>query len=281
MSDRAPNDYALGHNHDELQRLIGQNRFFGELTEEVLRAAGIRQGMRVLDVGCGAGDVSFLAATLVGWEGSVVGVDRSPEAVALAKRRASDVGLTNVSFVTQDLQDLATEARFDAIIGRLVLMYFPEPEAALRGLLPLLVPGGIVAFHEFDVHAATSEPHVPLFARSVARVAETLRCAHAQPRMGLRLAQTFQRAQLPAPRMMAHTRIGTAADPAIFHQLAAITRTLLPVMEKNGIASAAEVDVDTLAARLQRAVHTADATVVAPLFVGAWSRVPGEETGET
>ena len=109
MNDRAPNDYALGHNHEELQRLIGQSRFLGELTEEVLRAAGMRPGMRVLDVGCGAGDVSFLAATLVGRDGSVIGVDRSAEAIALAKRRAADVGLANVSFVTQDLQDLATD----------------------------------------------------------------------------------------------------------------------------------------------------------------------------
>ena len=59
-----------------------------------------------------------------------------------------------------------------------------------------------------------------------------------------------------------------------FYQLAGITRTLLPVMEKNGIATAAEVDVDTLAERLQRAVQTADATVVAPLFVGAWAQNP-------
>ena len=87
----------------------------------------------------------------MGRDGSVIGVDRSAEAIALAKRRAADVGLANVSFVTQDLQDLATEARFDAIIGRLVLMYFPEPDALLRRLLELLVPGGIVAFHEFDV----------------------------------------------------------------------------------------------------------------------------------
>ena len=240
----------------------------------MLRAAGMRPGMRVLDVGCGAGDVSFLAATLVGRDGSVVGVDRSAEAIALAKRRAADVGLANVSFVTQDLQDLATDARFDAIIGRLVLMYFPEPDALLRRLLELLVPGGIVAFHEFDVTAATSEPHVPLLARSTARVCEALRCAHANPRMGLRLAQTFREAQLPAPHMIAHARVGTAADPAAFHQLAGITRTLLPVMEKNGIATAAEVDVDTLAERLQRAVQTADATVVAPLFVGAWAHKP-------
>jgi ubiquinone/menaquinone biosynthesis C-methylase UbiE len=55
MTHRAPNEYALGHNHEELQRLIGQSRFLGELTEELLRAAGIKPGMRVLDVGCGKG----------------------------------------------------------------------------------------------------------------------------------------------------------------------------------------------------------------------------------
>jgi len=271
MTHRAPNEYALGHNHEELQRLIGQSRFLGELTEELLRAAGIMPGMRVLDVGCGAGDVSFLAATLVGPQGSVVGVDRSAEAIALAKRRAADVGLPNVSFVTQDLQELTTEARFDAIVGRLVLMYFPQPDALLRRLLLLLAPGGVAAFHEFDVHAATSEPHVPLFALSMARVSEALRCAHAQPRMGLRLPQIFQQAQLPAPRTIAHARIGTGADAAIFHQLAGITRTLLPVMEKHGIATATEVEVDTLAARLQQAVQSADATVLGPLFIGAWA----------
>jgi ubiquinone/menaquinone biosynthesis C-methylase UbiE len=274
MSNRAPNDYALGHNHDELQRLIGQSRFLGELTEELLRAAGIRPGMRVLDIGCGAGDVSFLAATLLGGDGSVVGVDRSAEAIALAKRRALDVGLVNVSFVTQDLQELATDARFDAIIGRLVLMYFPQPDELLRRLLELLSPGGIVAFHEFDVTRSTSEPHVPLFERSITRVSEALRCVHADPRMGLRLAQTFRQAQLPTPRMIAHARIGTSADAALFQQLAGITRTLLPVMEINGIATAAEVDVDTLAERLQRAAQMADATVVAPMFVGAWAHKP-------
>jgi ubiquinone/menaquinone biosynthesis C-methylase UbiE len=275
MRDRAPNDYALGHHHDELQRLIGQSRWLGDLTEEVLRAAGLRPGMRVLDVGCGAGDVSFLVATLVGREGSVVGVDRAPEAIALAKRRAAEVGLANVSFITQDLQDIATGARFDAIVGRLVLMYFPEPAALLRRLLELLVPGGVMAFHELDVHGATSEPPVALLALTTARVIQALRCAHAHPRMGLRLAQAFRQAQLPTPRMIAHARVGTAAERATFEQLAGITRTLLPVMESNGIATAAEVEIDTLADRLQRAVEEADATVVAPLFVGAWAHKGG------
>jgi cyclopropane fatty-acyl-phospholipid synthase-like methyltransferase len=69
-----------------------------QLTEHVLRLAGVRPGMRVLDVGCGTGDVSFLAASLVGPEGEVIGVDKSPEAVALASQRAAEAGLHNVHF---------------------------------------------------------------------------------------------------------------------------------------------------------------------------------------
>ena len=54
----------------------------------IFAEAGIRPGMRVLDLGCGAGDVTFVAADLVGPDGSVVGVDRSPQALARAQLRA-------------------------------------------------------------------------------------------------------------------------------------------------------------------------------------------------
>jgi SAM-dependent methyltransferase len=99
-------DYVLGHSEDELKRLIDQARFFGDLTAQVLHLAGLGPGMRVLDVGCGAGDVSFLAASIVGPQGVVIGVDKSPEAVSLAAQRAAGAGLTNVHFLTQDLVDL-------------------------------------------------------------------------------------------------------------------------------------------------------------------------------
>ena len=100
MNDRTQqaNDYVFGHSDAELQRLIDQSRFLGDLTEQVLRQAGLGPGMRVLDIGCGAGDVSFLAASLVGATGSVLGIDKSPEAVALAHKRAVQAGLSNVQF---------------------------------------------------------------------------------------------------------------------------------------------------------------------------------------
>ena len=90
--------------------------------------------MRVLDVGSGAGDVSFLAAELVGDDGSVTGVDRSAEAVATARAAAVARALTDVSFVLSDLDALTVAQPFDAIIGRYVLEWLPHPARRLSGL---------------------------------------------------------------------------------------------------------------------------------------------------
>ena len=61
--------YALGHSENELQRLSRQGEAIGPFTRQLFEEAGIKQGMRVLDIGCGSGDVAFLAANLVGFEG--------------------------------------------------------------------------------------------------------------------------------------------------------------------------------------------------------------------
>jgi 2-polyprenyl-3-methyl-5-hydroxy-6-metoxy-1,4-benzoquinol methylase len=105
----------------------------------------------VLDVGCGAGDVSLLAAKLVGEEGSVLGVDSNADALELAQARAEASGLAQVSFQAADIHELADTRQFDAIVGRLILEHVPEPAAVLRRLLSRLREGGLVAFQEYDV----------------------------------------------------------------------------------------------------------------------------------
>jgi cyclopropane fatty-acyl-phospholipid synthase-like methyltransferase len=83
---------ALGYSDSEFGRLERQAVYFRDLTEDVLRGAGLAPGMHVLDVGCGVGDVSMLAATMVGAAGSVLGMDRSPESLDVARRRAAAAG---------------------------------------------------------------------------------------------------------------------------------------------------------------------------------------------
>jgi SAM-dependent methyltransferase len=265
--------YILGHAPGELDRLIEQARFLGDLTEEVLRRAGVGPGMTVLDLGSGTGDVSFLAARLVGPTGTVLGVDRSPEAVATAQGRAREAGLTNVTFTVADLADL-DPAPVDALVGRLVLMYLDDPAAVLRRLLAGVRPGGVVAFQEMDMGAVTWEGDLPLFATTGDRIVQTFARAGIDHRTGLKLARIYRRAGLPAPQTLQGARVESGPDSPLYAWMAQTARTLLPLMERTGVATAAEVGVDTLAVRLREEIVAADATVVPPPLIGAWTRTP-------
>src|SRR3954447_11004730 len=99
--------YALGHSQAEIDRLLAQARMFQPFTRQFLIEAGIAPGMRVLDVGTGAGDVAFLAASMVGATGAVVAVDRSATALALAEARARSMEFRNVSFRAGDPAELS------------------------------------------------------------------------------------------------------------------------------------------------------------------------------
>lgn len=274
MTDAKVRDYQqiLTQSNSEFDRLIEQDRFFGGLTEQVFRSAGLEPGMRVLDIGCGVGDVSFRAAKLVGPEGEVIGVDKSPQATALAAQRAAAAGLTNVHFITADLMELTLDEPVDALVGRLVLMYFSDPAVLLRKLAQFVRPGGVIAFHELDATASKVIPSSELVETTISRINETLSRGGADVQMGLKLPQTFVEAGLPKPELSQSARLAYGADMAAFGQISGLTRTLLPLMERIGIATAAEVDIDTLADRLCEEVVRNNATVVAPPFVGAWTR---------
>jgi SAM-dependent methyltransferase len=268
------NPYILGHANEELERLISQGRFLGDLTAHFLRLTGLQPGMRVLDVGCGAGDVSFVIASIVGPTGSVTGMDRSPDSVALASQRAAAAGLPNVRFVVGDAVDFTAEDPVDAVVGRLVLMYFAEPAAVLRRLLSFVKPGGIVTFQDFDMTAPKSEPHCPLFETAIERLRETFARAGADHRMGLKLGRVFEDAGLPTPRMLLGARVERGPDSMVYDQVTQITRTLLPLMEKTGVATAEAVGIDTMAGRLRDEALTRRATLVAPSLIAAWTRKP-------
>ena len=264
--------YALGDSARELERLIAQAEFYGRLTRNLFADAGLARGMRVLDVGCGPGDVSFLAASMVGPEGEVVGVDVSPAAIEVARRRAA--GVTNVRFLVGDARDLVGEGVFDALVGRLVLMYFPDPAAALRAFAAHVRSGGIIAFHEFIATRAESVPRCDLFERALQWVTGALSAAGADLSMGYRLFPTFLDAGLPAPQLRLEGRLGGGPDTGVYNTLAEVLRTLIPLIERARLATAAEIDIDTLEDRMRTEAVAKRAVVIPPPFVGAWSTKP-------
>lgn len=274
MGNQLQADYALGCSEGELQRLIRQSALYADLTEGLLRSAGIGEGMRVLDVGCGAGCLSRLAARLVGSAGAVVGVDWSPQALAVARSRADAERLRHIEFIRGDLADLEFDDAFDAVIGRFVLMYLPEPSAFLRRLKRYVRDGGIIAFQEMDVAAARSVPAMPLWQQCGEWIQETFRCASVDLQMGPRLHATFLHAGLPPPQMQLQAKIGGAPDFPAHAYIADIVASLLPTMERCGVATAATVGIETLATRLRQEMIALDGVMILPPLIGAWSRTP-------
>jgi ubiquinone/menaquinone biosynthesis C-methylase UbiE len=265
--------YVLGRSEVESQRLIKQATFLRPSTERVFRKAGISEGMRVLDVGCGAGDVSFLAAELVGPTGSVAGVDVDPSVLALARQRANERELTCVRFEEQAIDSFTTTEPFDAVVGRFVLMYQADPVATLRHISSLVRTGGLVVVQEPDFRAGIATvPTVALWQQVQHWIAETFRRGGVHYDIGGRLYHVFRRAGLPGPTMLEHISVGggTAMRP-FCENSAEIVRSVLPRMEQFGIATAADVQVDTLADRLEHETCAADCQITYMPLVGAWA----------
>ena len=271
---RSDPTYVMGHSAEERERLIQQAGLFGPITERFLRTAGLGPGMRVLDTGCGVGDVSMLCASLVGAGGEVVGMDRDPAALAPARERVVAAGLSNVRFIEGDFRELTPGELFDAVTGRAVLMYAADPVVALRSLLPHLRSGGIVAFQEFDYTTLVALPSLPL----IEQLAEWWRRAAGQAgielQMGLKLFPTYVAAGLPGPEMHGETILGGGPDFAGYAYLAGVFRSILPLLERFGIATAGEVDVDTLADRLRAEVVAGNSVFTLQMAVGAFARKP-------
>src|SRR5262249_15552909 len=155
-------------------RLMLQARVLRPYTERYFRAAGLVPGMTVLDVGSGMGDVALLAADIVGPGGKVVGVDRDPAALENARRRTMEQGCSSwVDFHTSSLDEFKTADRFDALVGRYVLLYQPDAAATLRHLLAYVKSGGVVVFHDIDFpDPRPSYPPAPIYDQAYALLGE-------------------------------------------------------------------------------------------------------------
>jgi SAM-dependent methyltransferase len=266
---------VLGHTEKELDRLQRQARLIEPATREFLLAAGISEGMRVLDVGSGAGDVAILAAEIVGPAGEVIGTDTSSVAVRAATANAATRGMDHfVEFREGDPTELGFDRPFDAVIGRYVLIFQTDPASMLAKLAQHLVAGGIIAFHEPDWTLARSSPSAPLYDRCCGWIRDVGKGIGLPWNMADRFHRSFVDAGLPPPMMRMRTLIaaGIAAEPWL-RAVVDLLESLLPTIEAQGIDTASEVDMATLFDRLVAEIGDGEITVLGRSEVGAWCRV--------
>jgi 2-polyprenyl-3-methyl-5-hydroxy-6-metoxy-1,4-benzoquinol methylase len=267
-------EYILGHSPVEIRRLMLQAALLEPITERLLREAGLAPGMRVLDLGCGTGDVAMLAAGIVGSEGEVVGIDRSADVLAVAQGRAWSAGHTNIEFREGAAESFADRWPFDLAVGRYVLIHQGDPAEFIHAAALHVQPGGTVAFHEIGLYGACQAlPPLPLLQQVWDAVMAAFHSVMTHPDAGGRMVAHFHNAGLKRPTMFCEVPVGTGPDSPVPTLLALTASVLLPQIEKIGASTAAELDVDTLEDRLRDAMANSPSQVLFPMQFCGWARV--------
>ncbi len=159
-------NYVLATGDEGARRLELLDEVYSPATERFCVAAGLGAGWRVADIGCGTGRVSSWFAEHVGPTGQVTGMDAGPEQIALARTRVAERGLGNVSFVEGSVYEPGLPAgQFDLVFCRFLLIHLQRPADALRQMVALLRPGGLLITQEPIVSGMYSDPPSHAYAR--------------------------------------------------------------------------------------------------------------------
>lgn len=238
-------------------------------TQRFLAEAGITTGMRVLEVGCGGGEVTGILAELVGPSGAVVALDRNE--AALPSPPAGNVQFLAAD-ITGDLKSLEQfpKGSFQALAGRRVLMYLPEPARVLRRLSEWLEGGGLVVFEEADSTLVPGRLS-PLAAHDQATewCKRMLLAEGANPSMGLHLPATLAEAGLDFARIRGEAVIQGQGSQ---YPLADLLGMMKARIVTAGIATSAEVD--SLVERVRDEASDPTRVFVSDISFCAWAHTP-------
>ena len=161
-----PDTYLLGRAEGEEARLKRQIANLAPDSDAQFEKIGIKPGERVIDLGCGPGGVLHLLGKRVGPQGSVLGIERSPHFVELARRFVNDHALAQIEVREGNAYDTGLPRQsFDGAHMRLVLVNVPEPERIVREMVSLVRPGGWVASFEADFMGLVCDPALPAWDR--------------------------------------------------------------------------------------------------------------------
>lgn len=155
------NTYVIGVGKEDEERLSLLNELFGKTSKNLLLKAGLTPGMRILEVGCGTGNMTKWIAKQIGDNGLVTAVDISHEQVKIAQENCSESN--NITFITSSIFDLKHEMQFDLIYSRFLIMHLQNPFEGLQQLTRLLKPNGILVSEEATNSVTACYPESPIF----------------------------------------------------------------------------------------------------------------------
>ncbi len=264
--------YILNRNSAEYQRLRSQSQLWEDVTRQLLQQAGVRPGLRCLDVGCGPGEVMRMLGELVGPGGSVTGMDvDGPLGRKTAQQLGADGG-AEFHFHEANVEQAedVPGAPFDVTYARLLLFHVGDPVAVLRKLWRWTRPGGVLVVQDYDLATWESWPPLPAVAeirRVFTAVAES---AGRDIRTGFKLPWLLGQAGIGAPDGMDMAGRQVTLAEAVW-QNKAVYDGVFPRAQQLGLADPAERQ--RLFDELDSAAQAGGCyTFTMPLMFGAWKR---------
>lgn len=214
-SSSAPErEYVLGTGEDELVRLGFQNAVWRSRTTDLWERAGVRPGMRVLDVGAGPGYAALDLAHLVGPTGSVVAVDESDRFTQHMRRRIAPVSPAPFEVVHRDAHEIdLPEGSIDAAYARWVLCFVRDPERVIERVARSLAPGGVfMAQDYFNYHMMALAPRSEAFERIVPAIRKSWAALGGDADVMGRVPDICARHGLEIRDIRCHARIARPGD---------------------------------------------------------------------
>jgi SAM-dependent methyltransferase len=269
---QAVDPYFLGYRDAEQRRLQLQAEQLAGEAAWLLDRVGPLDGGRVVELGCGPRGYLDALSERVGLSGNVVGVERSVDAVALARMLIARRALDNVELVHGDARDTGLPGgAFDLATARLVLVNVPRPEEIVDEAVRLARPGGTVAFHEADALTDVCDPPLEAWTRLRELLNRYADLNGIDLFVGRRLPRLLRAAGLADVQMRPVIHLHEPGHPR---------RSLLPDFVDNlrerllAHGLIARDELDRLQAAVRQHVEDRNTLVVSHLYIQAWGRKP-------
>ena len=258
-----------GQGGRERLRLLA--RVMRPTTEALFERAGVREGLRCLDVGCGGGDVSFDLARRVGPKGRVVGIDLDEVKLAAARAEAAAAGLANVEFRAVDIvAGNLPQPGFDLVYARFLLTHLREPQPAVERLCGLLAPGGLMIVEDIDFSGSFSHPPSWAFAAYVDLYRRAALARGVHPDIGPCLPGMLESSGLRPAEMHVVQPASPRGEVKLLS--AATMEAIAEAVLAAGLATGAEIK--RIVDDLYRVGRDETTVMSAPRIVQAWGRQP-------
>ena len=261
--------YILGTDSAAAQRLRVLDEVYHSTTAALLERAGLREGWRCADLGCGTGLVTLAMAARIGSAGHVVGVDEAGTFVDAARQSAAEHKLKNIEFLSGDaFAPPLPHAQFDLVYARCLLSHLNEPLRAIQAMAALARQGGRVVIEDIDCGGVHAHPETPALMRHLDLYQRAIRLHGGDPLMGRKLPRLCRNAGLTDARF----KVVAPSEPAgPAKRLYPLTLACLkPAIIDAGLATAGEVDA--LIAGLNAMADDPTVTVSSCPMVQVWAR---------